>query len=44
MSSLPDGKGDGVDQAVDEPGAGQTSQEDEPEPQGHIDLCSKKNC
>ncbi len=39
---VPDGEGDSVDQPIDEPCAGQASQEDEPEPNSDVDLNNKE--
>ncbi len=39
---VPDGERDSVDQPVDEPGTGQASQEDEPEPNSDVDLNNRK--
>jgi hypothetical protein len=41
---VPDGEGDSVDQPIYEPGAGQASQEDEPEPNSDVDLNRKVKC
>ncbi len=38
----PDGEGDSVDQPIDEPCAGQASQEDEPEPDSDVDLNNRE--